>query len=240
MCNDVARNPATHANVRNKPFGLPDTEVVSRTVSNFGTPGCQTRDLNETVMTMLTRRTLLTSSIAAGALAPVAGLAQSGYVFPEAFMPQVLRLAEPFAPGEIHVLPNEFGLYWSLPGHEDGTTIRYSVGIGRAGLYESGEFFVGAKKEWPSWTPTQEMIERDPASYEQYEDGMPGGPNNPLGARALYLFEPGRGDTFLRIHGTTAPRTIGRAVSNGCVRLVNSHIMHLYDQVPQGTRVVLH
>ncbi|EAR49671.1 ErfK/YbiS/YcfS/YnhG family protein/Tat domain protein [Oceanicola granulosus HTCC2516] len=186
---------------------------------------------------MINRRTFLTSTLAAGALAPVAGQAQD-FTFPEAMMPRMYKLANPLPPGEIHVFPEDFGLYWSLP-QGDGTVIRYSVGIGRQGLYESGEFFIGAKKEWPSWTPTPDMIERDPESYKQYEDGMPGGPNNPLGARALYLFEPGRGDTFLRIHGTPDAQTIGRRVSNGCVRLVNSHIMHLYDQVPQGTRVVL-
>lgn len=155
---------------------------------------------------------------------------------PDPIMPRVIRLAQPLAPGEIHVDPSTFSLLWTLPGNR---AIRYAVGIGRGDLYESGEFFVGAKKEWPSWTPTPEMIERDPEEYAQYEDGMPGGPNNPLGARALYLFVPGRGDSFLRIHGTNAPRTIGSAVSNGCVRLVNPHIKHLYEQVPMNTRVVL-
>ena len=149
----------------------------------------------------------------------------------------LVRLAVPLAANEIHVDPKFFALYWTLPGR---TAIRYRVGIGRGDLYESGEFFVGAKKEWPSWTPTPEMIERDPAEYKRWEDGMPGGPNNPLGARALYLFQPGRGDTFLRIHGTNAPRTIGSAVSNGCVRLINDEIVDLYERVPLRSRVVLH
>jgi len=73
---------------------------------------------------------------------------------------------------------------------ENKKAIRYYVGVGREGLYESGAFFVGAKKEWPSWTPTQDMIKRSPKSYKQFENGMPGGPNNPLGARAIYLFYP--------------------------------------------------
>ncbi|QQA43110.1 L,D-transpeptidase [Pelagovum pacificum] len=188
---------------------------------------------------MLTRRSFIATALASGAAVPLGTVAQAqDYVVPEVVMPRMYRLADPLPPGEIHVFPNDFGLYWSLP-RGDGTVIRYAVGIGREGLYENGEFYIGAKKEWPSWTPTPEMIERDPGSYAQYEDGMPGGPNNPLGARALYLFQPGRGDTYLRIHGTPAPRTIGARVSNGCVRLINSHIMHLYDQVPQGTRVVL-
>lgn len=186
------------------------------------------------------RRSFLAQALATGAatLLGAAPASAQGFIFPEAMMPRLFRLAEPLAEGTIHVFPGDFGLYWSLPGG-DGQVIRYSVGIGRAGLYESGEFYIGAKKEWPSWRPTNEMIERDPEHYAQWAEGMPGGPQNPLGARALYLFQPGRGDTFLRIHGTTDPRTIGRRVSNGCVRLVNSHITHLYDQVPQGTPVYL-
>ncbi len=84
------------------------------------------------------------------------------------------------------------------------------------------------------------MIEREPELYERHEDGMPGGPTNPLGARALYLFQPGRGDTFLRIHGTHLPGTIGRRVSNGCARLVNDHMIDLYNRVPLDTKVVLY
>lgn len=153
------------------------------------------------------------------------------------FLPVEVPIREGIAAGEIHVVPDTFMLYWTLPG---GRAIRYMVGIGRPGLYEAGEFYVGAKKEWPSWTPTPEMIERDPESYAQFADGVPGGVDNPLGARALYLFQPGRGDTFLRIHGTDAPATIGTAVSNGCARLVNDQVVDLYNRVPLDTRVVLY
>nr|WP_255576128.1 MULTISPECIES: L,D-transpeptidase [unclassified Jannaschia] len=156
---------------------------------------------------------------------------------PLSMQPVEVRIRPEIAPNEVHVIPDSFMLYWTLPG---ARAIRYMVGVGRPGLYEAGEFYVGAKKEWPSWTPTPDMIRRDPAAYKQYEDGMPGGPNNPLGARALYLFEPGRGDTFLRIHGTNAPRTIGTAVSNGCARLVNDQAVDLYNRVPMRSRVVLH
>ena len=197
-------------------------------------------DVISELQPMPDRRSFIAQALASGAavaMGAAPATAQS-FVFPEAMMPRLFRLSEPLPEGTIHVFPNDFGLYWSLPGGE-GQVIRYSVGIGRAGLYESGEFTVGAKKKWPSWRPTDEMIERDPASYAQFAEGVPGGPENPLGARALYLFQPGRGDTFLRIHGTQYPRTIGRRVSNGCVRLVNSHITHLYDQVPQGTPVYL-
>lgn len=159
------------------------------------------------------------------------------YNMPEEFLPREVRIKNDFAPYEIHVDPGQYALYWTLPKKK---AIRYSVGIGRTKLYESGEFFVGAKKIWPSWTPTPEMIERDPASYARFADGMPGGIDNPLGSRGLYLFQPGRGDTFLRIHGTNDPKTIGRRVSNGCARLINDQMIALYDQVPMQTRVILY
>ncbi|MGR3501661.1 L,D-transpeptidase [Pseudaestuariivita sp.] len=182
---------------------------------------------------MLNRRTFI-STLAASAAAPmVAG----AYTVPDAHMPIIVPIKGEFAPGEIHVDPGQFSLYWTMPGNR---ALRYAVRVGRGDLYEAGEFTIGAKKEWPSWTPTPDMIEREPEKYKQYEDGMPGGPDNPLGARALYLFVPGRGDTFLRIHGTPQPWTIGSAVSNGCVGLVNQHIEHLYNRVPKGTRVVLY
>jgi len=151
--------------------------------------------------------------------------------------PTLVTLAGVVAPNEIHMDPNTFRLYLTLGGDQ---AMRYAVGVGRPGLYEPGTFFVGAKKEWPSWTPTPDMIEREPEKYEQFQDGVPGGPENPLGARALYLFQPGRGDTFLRIHGTNAPRTIGTAVSNGCARLTNEFVKDLYARTPMRTKVYLY
>ncbi|PIE09677.1 MAG: hypothetical protein CSA72_11385 [Rhodobacterales bacterium] len=190
---------------------------------------------------MTTRRSFLTTALAATTTLAAPALAQDAVApaEPQApdITPRVVRISGAFLPGEIHVDPGAFALYLILP---EGRAIRYAVGIGRAGLYERGDFFIGAKKEWPSWTPTKEMIERNPDAYAKYADGMPGGPNNPLGARALYLFTQERGDTFLRIHGTNKPGTIGTAVSNGCVRLVNEHIADLYNRVPIGARAVLH
>ncbi|MEM7643107.1 MAG: L,D-transpeptidase [Pseudomonadota bacterium] len=176
---------------------------------------------------------MMAGLMATGLFTPAMALAQNTR---PGFEPVEVPIRPEIAANEIHVMPDAFMLYWTQPG---ARAIRYMVGIGRPGLYESGEFFVGAKKEWPSWTPTQAMIERNPA-YAEWEDGMPGGPENPLGARALYLFEPGRGDTFLRIHGTNAPGTIGTAVSNGCARLVNDQAVDLYNRVPMRSRVVLH
>lgn len=187
---------------------------------------------------MLNRRDFLASALATGALGMSPALAHKAppYVLPRDHLPVRVRLRTKFAPGEIHVDPNTFKLYWTLP---DGTAIRYTVGVGRKNLYEAGTFHIGAKKEWPSWTPTPGMISRQPELYARHAGGMPGGINNPLGARALYLFTPERGDTFLRIHGTADPQTISAAVSNGCTRLVNDHVVELYDRVPIGTRVVL-
>ena len=189
------------------------------------------------------RREFLTGLATVGAAFP-AGIAAAhpvkqvpNYALPAEMLPRIVPIAGSFMPYEIHVNPDEFALYWTLPGNK---ALRYVVGIGRAGLYEAGEFYVGAKKEWPSWTPTPGMLRREPGLYSKWKDGMPGGLNNPLGARALYLFTPERGDTFLRIHGTDDPSTLARRVSNGCARLINDQMIDLYDRVPMDTRVVLY
>lgn len=115
---------------------------------------------------------------------------------------------------------------------------RYGVGVGRAGLAFKGSARIGRKAEWPRWTPTVNMIRREPKKYAKYANGVAGGPRNPLGARALYLYK-GKRDTLFRIHGTTAPWSIGRSVSNGCIRMINDHVIDLYDRVPRGARVVV-
>ena len=186
----------------------------------------------------LSRRHFIATSLCATTLAGAPALAheKTPFVLPEDFLPVELALKVVLAPGEIHVDPVTYRLYWTLP---DNRAIRYTVGVGRAGLYHDGVFMMKVKKEWPSWTPTQAMIARD-ASYARWQDGMPGGINNPLGARALYLFDANGRDTYLRIHGTNQQQTIGRSVSNGCARLTNEHIVDLYDRVPVETRVVLH
>ena len=190
---------------------------------------------------MLNRRTVIASGLATLALGPNGAVAHdeasASQPLPDELMPRIVNIQPGIPAGEIHVDPARYALYWTL---SDQTAMRYSVGIGRPGLYEAGTFHVGAKKEWPSWTPTPDMIERDPEAYAEFADGMPGGVDNPLGARALYLYTPERGDTYLRIHGTNAPRTIGTAVSNGCARLVNEQIIELYELVPVGTRVFLY
>ncbi|MCO5146671.1 MAG: L,D-transpeptidase [Aquamicrobium sp.] len=119
----------------------------------------------------------------------------------------------------------------------DGKAIRYGVGVGRAGLALRGGATVGRKAEWPSWTPTENMMQRD-ARNRRFAGGVPGGLNNPLGARALYLYRGGR-DTMFRIHGTNQPNSIGQAMSSGCIRMMNHDVIDLYNRVPTGANVVV-
>lgn len=137
-------------------------------------------------------------------------------------------------PGSIVVNTDDKFLYLVEGG---GWATRYGVGVGQAGLSLKGSATVGHKAEWPSWTPTENMMRRKPRLV-QYASGVPGGPDNPLGARALYLYRGGK-DTMFRVHGTNEPWSIGRAVSSGCVRLLNDDVIDLYDRTPVGTSVVI-
>ena len=120
----------------------------------------------------------------------------------------------------------------------NGRALRYGVGVGRTeGMNFRGSAVIGRKERWPHWTPTANMIAAMP-QYRPYAGGMEGGPDNPLGARALYLYRDGQ-DTFFRLHGTTEPETIGQAVSSGCIRLFNQDIIDLYNRVPVGTHVTV-
>jgi lipoprotein-anchoring transpeptidase ErfK/SrfK len=138
------------------------------------------------------------------------------------------------APGSVVVNTNDKFLYLLENG---GWATRYGVGVGKAGLSLKGMATVGRKAIWPSWTPTENMMRRKPRLV-QYANGVPGGPDNPLGARALYLYR-GEQDTMFRVHGTNEPWSIGNAVSSGCVRLLNDDIIDLYDRVPVGTSVLV-
>ena len=122
--------------------------------------------------------------------------------------------------------PNHF-LYFV---ENDGKALRYGIGVGREGFTWSGVHHISAKKEWPDWIPPKEMIERQP--YLPHH--MAGGPNNPLGARAMYI-----GKTLYRIHGSNEPWTIGHNVSSGCIRLRNADVIDLYDRVKVGAKVIV-
>ncbi|SBW13262.1 ErfK/YbiS/YcfS/YnhG family protein [Brucella sp. 10RB9215] len=137
--------------------------------------------------------------------------------------------------GTIIVDPHARYLYLVQPG---GKAMRYAVGVGRAGLVFSGEAKVAYKAQWPRWTPTANMIKRNPDHYARYAKGLEGGIRNPLGARALYLYRDGK-DTLYRIHGTNEPWSVGKASSSGCIRLFNQDILDLYKHAPSGVRVVV-
>ena len=138
-------------------------------------------------------------------------------------------------PGSIVVNVPERRLYLI---EADGRALRYGIGVGRSeGMNFRGSAVIGRKEKWPHWTPTANMMAAIPL-YRHYAGGMDGGPDNPLGPRALYLYRDGK-DTFFRLHGTTEPETIGQAVSSGCIRLFNQDIIDLYDRVPVGAHVVV-
>ncbi len=183
---------------------------------------------------MITRRTLIASSAAMLAMPHIA----SAFTIEPKFTPQTVRMKPDVAPGQILILPRAHYLYLvTAPGEAR----RYGVGVGKAGLEFTGDAVIQVKKTWPTWRPTNEMIEREPKTYAKFVDNdyvQPGGPGNPLGSRALYLFKNGR-DTYFRIHGTTSPSSIGRSVSNGCIRMINEHVQDLYERVPIGTKVVV-
>jgi len=121
---------------------------------------------------------------------------------------------------------------------QHGKAMRYGVGVAKAGLEFEGTATIARKAAWPHWTPTPDMIKREPERYGPLAKGMEGGTKNPLGARALYLFKDGK-DTLYRLHGTTEPWSIGKSVSSGCIRLLDQDIMDLYQRVPRGSRVVV-
>ncbi len=139
----------------------------------------------------------------------------------------------PDAPGTIVVDTFARKLYHVM---DNGRAMRYSIAVGREGLSFRGAGVIGRKAKWPSWQPTANMVRSRPDLYAEYAGGMAGGLENPLGARALYLYRGGR-DTMFRIHGTVQNATIGHATSAGCIRLYNQDAIHLYEQVELGTKV---
>lgn len=139
----------------------------------------------------------------------------------------------PEAPGTVVVDPYARRLYYVL---DNGMAMRYGIAVGREGKGYAGDATIGRKQEWPHWQPTLNMLKTEPEKYGDYAQGLEGGIENPLGARALYLYN-GRVDTYYRIHGTNNPSTIGRATSAGCIRLFNQDAIDLFDRVPKGAEV---
>ena len=179
----------------------------------------------------------------AGLLLAATGVPSQAYEFQQIFGPPLAGLdgrpraiAPPrelvaykgrYAPGTIVISTEERRLYYVLPGN---LAVKYGIGVGRPGFEWSGTRRVAMKREWPSWTPPSKMLRRRP----DLPRFLPGGPENPLGARAMYL-----GGTLFRIHGSNEPQTIGQAVSSGCIRMTNEDVMDLYDRVKVGTRVIV-
>lgn len=147
------------------------------------------------------------------------------------FRRQLVSYSHTEQPGSLVIDPRQHFLYLLREGN---TAVRYGVGVGREGFGWSGVAMVGRTAVWPDWVPPKEMRLRQPELPER----MPGGPNNPLGARALYLYQ-GSKDTLYRIHGTAEPWTIGTNVSSGCIRLLNEEIADLYLRTPVNTRVIV-
>jgi lipoprotein-anchoring transpeptidase ErfK/SrfK len=148
---------------------------------------------------------------------------------------QVVDYKTGHPPGTIVVDPYARFLYLVM---ENGKAMRYGVGVAKAGMEFKGEADISRKAQWPGWVPTQNMIKREPDRYGPLAAGLEGGIKNPLGARALYLYQGGK-DTLYRIHGTNEPWTIGKSVSSGCIRLLNHDIIDLHRRVPKGSKVVV-
>nr|WP_246085121.1 L,D-transpeptidase [Rhizobium glycinendophyticum] len=153
----------------------------------------------------------------------------------EKFKRKVVRLTTDEKPGTIIIDTNNKFLYF-VEGNNRAT--RYGVGVGRDGFGWSGVVKIGRKSEWPEWRPPEEMRRREAAKGHILPVVQEGGPDNPLGARAMYLYKGGR-DTIFRIHGTNQPWTIGLNMSSGCIRMMNKDVEHLYDRAEIGAKVIV-
>ena len=190
------------------------------------------------------RRTFIVGTIAASLATCIGSIGAAAEKFkisraggqkgPPKFRKKTVRYSGDYSVGTIVVDTRNKFLYLVQPG---GKAIRYGIGVGRQGFSWSGTAVIKRKAKWPTWTPPAAMVARDDFAA-QWAGGMPGGPKNPLGARALYLYQ-GNVDTLYRIHGTFAPSSIGKAVSSGCIRMINSDVADLYDRIPVGTKVVV-
>jgi lipoprotein-anchoring transpeptidase ErfK/SrfK len=155
-------------------------------------------------------------------------------IFDPGLLRQRVGYATEEVPGTVIIDTANFHLYL-VEGN--GWALRYGVAIGREGFGWTGEGNIGRRAHWPTWTPPPEMIARDP-SLAPHADGMKGGPNNPLGARALYVYQ-GERDTLIRVHGTNAPTSIGHKASSGCFRMLNQDVIDLFNRVPPGAKIIV-
>jgi lipoprotein-anchoring transpeptidase ErfK/SrfK len=174
---------------------------------------------------------IIAGVIAAVLLAGMPGTANAqsifGWLFAQRIPREVVAFPGTYTPGTVVISTSQRRLYLILAGHQ---ALRYGIGVGREGFTWSGTSEISMKREWPDWTPPDDMLRRKP----ELPRHMAGGPANPLGARAMYL-----GDTLYRIHGSNEPDTIGTAASSGCIRLTNDDVIDLYSRVHVGTKVVV-
>ncbi len=164
----------------------------------------------------------------------VRGVSRTTIIKPQ-FKRRLVKLVTDEAPGTIIVDTNHKYLYY-VEGDDRAT--RYGIGVGREGFGWSGIVKIGRKSEWPVWTPPPEMRAREAKAGHKLPPTQAGGEDNPLGARAMYLYQNGH-DTVFRIHGTNQPWTIGLNMSSGCIRMMNQDVTDLYDRAPVGTKVVV-
>jgi lipoprotein-anchoring transpeptidase ErfK/SrfK len=173
---------------------------------------------------------IIAGVFAAILLASMPGVAHAqlfGWLFAQHIPRETISWSNTYEPGTVVVSTSQRRLYLVLNRNQ---ALRYGIGVGREGFTWAGSSEITAKREWPDWTPPPEMIARKP----ELPRHMPGGPDNPLGARAMYL-----GDTLYRIHGSNEPNTIGTAASSGCIRMTNDDVVDLYSRVKIGTKVVV-
>lgn len=153
---------------------------------------------------------------------------------PKKYLPQQVHYPNSYPAGTIVVDVDKRFLYLI---EAKSVAMRYGVSVGAAAFSWSGDAFVARKAVWPKWVPTEAMISRD-GNLSEFSDGVPPGPSNPMGARSLYLYQNGR-DTLFRIHGTSEYWSIGRAASSGCIRVLNTDIIELFERIAVGARVVV-
>ena len=217
------------------------TKIVSAFVLLAVTAGCSTTSSPTSVLS--SAGGALGSSLTGENLTYVsayAALEDSGVQMPafeyqkldSRYLRQEVAYAGSHPPGSIVIDTQQKFLYLVL---SDNRAMRYGIAVGKEGHEWSGNAVMQWKQKWPTWTPPPEMIERKP-ELEEFADGMPPGIENPLGARAMYLFKDGK-DTLYRIHGTNRPFSIGQAASSGCFRMVNQDVIDLYERVSKGARV---
>lgn len=234
----VAGDHLSHRTPKRSPMRFRNALTVFGLLATLAATGCST-----TTSDVATDQKVETTKIFSDSYGAVT---DAGYALPAIpiskvnarFHRQIVNYDTPEKAGTIVVNTRERFLYYVLP---NGKAVRYGISVGKQGFSWSGEAYIAWKQSWPTWHPPKEMAERKPDVAKYVEAGMGPGLRNPLGARALYLFNDKGHDTLFRLHGTPEWASIGTAASSGCIRLMNQDIIDLYDRVRpgKGARVVV-